>query len=391
VTVTSNPTSTTINNATTNTTTNVNNSTGVTTTVDKNTNVTTTIDTKNNTTTTFNANTNATTQTNNNTGVTTNAATNTAVDTNTNANTNTNINTNINTNVPPPVVPPVVPAAAAPVVTATATPPAETEEEKKKKAAAAAGASIAGKPFTPPEGYIPAALKEQFLKTSGTQEAFKNPLQDLFKIYASGAAAKGMSNMEPQIAAMLSQQMGIPQESGVDQMGGSQIPQGQLGAPLSQNTGTPYSDSSGYFTYGQEDDIDELLGRPKRPVADPAGLKMADGGYVQPLTLAYGGMATPLMAATGGLPTKGREDFRTSKHVAGKGDGHSDDIPAMLADGEFVFSADVVSALGNGSTKAGSDKLYKMVEEIRKRARSTSPDKLAPPALKSPLDYLKKR
>jgi acetyltransferase len=36
-----------------------------------------------------------------------------------------------------------------------------------------------------------------------------------------------------------------------------------------------------------------------------------------------------------------------------------------LADGEFVFPADVVSALGNGSTKAGTDKLYKMMHEIR--------------------------
>lgn len=323
--------------------------------------------------------------------IATNAATGTGTATDTKTDTATDTTTNTNVNVDTNVGGGTGGAGGSSSTSATA---ATTEDkEEKKKAAALASGMPSGRPFTPPEGYIPAALKEQFLKVKGTQEAFKNPLADLFKIYGGGAAAaQGMNNIDPQLASLLSQRTGAPQESGINQMGGG-IPAGQLGAPLSQTTGTPYSESKSYFTYGQEDDIDELLGRPKRPVADPAGLKMADGGYVQPLALAPGGLTAPLMAATGGLPSKaqGREDFRTSKHVAGEGDGHSDDIPAMLADGEFVFSADVVSALGNGSTKAGSDKLYKMVEEIRKRARSTSPDKLAPPALKSPLDYLKKR
>ena len=59
------------------------------------------------------------------------------------------------------------------------------------------------------------------------------------------------------------------------------------------------------------------------------------------------------------------------------GDGMSDDIPATingnqpaaLADGEFVVPADVVSHLGNGSSNAGSRKLYEMMDEVR-RART---------------------
>ena len=93
-----------------------------------------------------------------------------------------------------------------------------------------------------------------------------------------------------------------------------------------------------------------------------------------------------MMYAKGGKP---REDFRHGKHVAGPGDGQSDDIPAWLADGEFVFPADVVAALGNGSTKAGTDKLYEMMHSIRRRARSAKDKDLPPPAFKSPLDYLK--
>jgi hypothetical protein len=66
--------------------------------------------------------------------------------------------------------------------------------------------------------------------------------------------------------------------------------------------------------------------------------------------------------------------------LRGPGDGMSDNIPAeirgrkgrqpaRLADGEFVVPADVVSHLGNGSSEAGSRKLYKMMDNIR-RART---------------------
>lgn len=60
----------------------------------------------------------------------------------------------------------------------------------------------------------------------------------------------------------------------------------------------------------------------------------------------------------------------------------SDSIPAMiegpkpqqarLADGEFVVPADVVSHLGNGSTKAGANQLYAMMDKVR-QARTGQP------------------
>lgn len=87
---------------------------------------------------------------------------------------------------------------------------------------------------------------------------------------------------------------------------------------------------------------------------------------------------------------KHRVDYRQGDAVTGIGDGQSDDIPAMLADGEFVIPADVVAALGNGSTKAGSDKLYEMMHNIRRHHRSTGPKDLPPPA-KAPLEYIKSR
>ena len=139
-----------------------------------------------------------------------------------------------------------------------------------------------------------------------------------------------------------------------------------------------------YYAYGQEPSIDEVLG-----LSDQESSSYNESDYVP--MFRTGGKVSPLniqmMYAKGG---HAREDFRDGKHVAGPGDGQSDDIPAWLADGEFVFPADVVSALGNGSTKAGTEKLYKMMHEIRHRARSKHPKDLPPPAHKSPLDYLKK-
>ena len=90
----------------------------------------------------------------------------------------------------------------------------------------------------------------------------------------------------------------------------------------------------------------------------------------------------------------GPEDRYYARHakrgfaVNGEGTGQSDDIPTMLADGEYVFDADTVAALGDGSSKAGAAALDKMREEIRRHKRSAPVNKI-PPKAKSPLDYVK--
>lgn len=81
-------------------------------------------------------------------------------------------------------------------------------------------------------------------------------------------------------------------------------------------------------------------------------------------------MANPYRYAEGGM---------MPRFLSGGGDGLSDDIdatiegkqPAKLADGEFVVSADVVSGLGGGSSKAGAKKLYSMMDRVRQQAHGT--------------------
>jgi hypothetical protein len=149
--------------------------------------------------------------------------------------------------------------------------------------------------------------------------------------------------------------------------------------------------SMDYYSYGKSAEIDDVLGD-----VTPSGLpnfefaelgemgpsfQMRSGGLVPPF--AGGG---PLTMAAGKL----RKDYRQGDAVEGPGDGQSDDIPAMLADGEFVLPADVVAALGNGSNKAGADKLYDMMHNIRRQARQGNPKDLPKPA-KSPLQYMTRR
>ena len=77
------------------------------------------------------------------------------------------------------------------------------------------------------------------------------------------------------------------------------------------------------------------------------------------------------MASGGMLPPR---------FLSGGGDGMSDSIhaniggnqEARLADGEFVIPADVVSHLGNGSSKAGAKQLYSMMNKVRKARTGTA-------------------
>jgi hypothetical protein len=75
------------------------------------------------------------------------------------------------------------------------------------------------------------------------------------------------------------------------------------------------------------------------------------------------GTAAPIMAAKGGSI---REFPRKSGPINGPGTGTSDDIPAMLSDGEFVFTARAVRNAGNGSRRKGAARMYKLMKSLEK-------------------------
>jgi hypothetical protein len=68
-------------------------------------------------------------------------------------------------------------------------------------------------------------------------------------------------------------------------------------------------------------------------------------------------------AADGGSIT---EFPRKTGPINGPGTGTSDDIPAMLSDGEFVFTARAVRNAGDGSRRKGAARMYKLMKSLEK-------------------------
>lgn len=135
----------------------------------------------------------------------------------------------------------------------------------------------------------------------------------------------------------------------------------------------------------------------KRYGPTPEQIEAGQQGYTQGLEGLYQSLgpqpAIAMEAVTGA--TGGSLDdlmMASGRYLKGPGDGMSDDIhayieggstgegqPARLARNEFVIPADVVSDLGNGSSDAGAEMLYEMMERVRKARHGTDKQ---PPAIK---------
>jgi hypothetical protein len=196
-------------------------------------------------------------------------------------------------------------------------------------------------------------------------------------------------------------------------MGGKGI--GNFPAASFMGQGTPSNTSSGNFPAARfmgglgglqsQEDINSLnLGKQQ-------SIKLAEGGTIQgggtmdlygatdnvvpaPLSQSgYGMGRLDRLARASADASAGNYQFAQGGYLDGAGDGMSDSIPATiegkqparLADGEFVIPADVVSHLGNGSTKAGAKQLYKMLDKIRaartgtkKQGKQINPNKFMP-------------
>jgi len=80
--------------------------------------------------------------------------------------------------------------------------------------------------------------------------------------------------------------------------------------------------------------------------------------------LAHGGLPKKYQDAT---PDGHKPEFVTGitgYYADGRGTGQSDDIPALLHDGDYVMDAETVSALGDGSSKAGREVLEKFRSQV---------------------------
>lgn len=107
------------------------------------------------------------------------------------------------------------------------------------------------------------------------------------------------------------------------------------------------------------------------PVYTPRGVTTMPGGVPQPYNIAglYGipdlsaPVPQPVYMNRGGDP-KTTHFPRKTGPINGPGTGTSDSIPAMLSDGEFVFTARAVRNAGGGSRRKGAKRMYALMKKL---------------------------
>jgi hypothetical protein len=192
--------------------------------------------------------------------------------------------------------------------------------------------------------------------------AVKNPV-DFARHVGEGDALAGGAKIGMYAASPLIEGMMKPQTFAFNDpdKGKYKGPQGQLNLSDEFDTGLRLAEGGTIATGGIRDLYGSSDNQNQAPLSrDGYGLgRLNQLGNQQSLS-----QAQTLGYARGG-------------YLNGAGDGMSDSIPATiegkqparLADGEFVVPADVVSHIGNGSSKAGSKRLYAMLDKVR-RART---------------------
>jgi len=153
------------------------------------------------------------------------------------------------------------------------------------------------------------------------------------------------------------------------QLYGSITPEYQT-ASLEQTPRSPLTMATGGTTSSSTSAYEDPYLQAKTGLSKP----MIGGGTRKPFQMTP---LTPLKQrlAHGGLPAKYAEAIPaghkpefitglTGYYASGKGTGQSDDIDAMLHDGDYVADADLVAALGDGSSKAGAAALEKFRRQV---------------------------
>ena len=103
---------------------------------------------------------------------------------------------------------------------------------------------------------------------------------------------------------------------------------------------------------------------PERYALNFGGVKpMGSSGYTTYTPAPY--VPPTYNAAQGSGPSGVAQGFpRMNGPIDGPGTGTSDDVPAMLSDGEFVFTAKAVRNMGQGSRRKGAKKMYALMKKL---------------------------
>jgi hypothetical protein len=238
-----------------------------------------------------------------------------------------------------------------------------------KPAVAAPAAKGTGAQVTELQKSLPAqawnAIKGAFTKTDGTVD-WKALAAAGGGVAGLATSLKNQSNPTP----LTGYQGKIPQLTAVQQ----QV------AGTNDPTRRPGSSGQRYFS--------DLLYAPASSVPSAQTATQA-----QAQTFAAQNAANPAVQPAVPLASGGITALAKGRYLAGSTDGMADKLPAnidgnqeaRLSHGEFVIPADVVSHLGNGNSESGANRLYSMMDKIRKARTGTTkqgkrinPDKFLP-------------
>lgn len=275
---------------------------------------------------------------------------------------------------------------------------------------------------------IPDAQTTSGLNTKGVQDYFANQFKNSFlnNLLGGGSGTMALAGGLPALSSLGSGSTGTGNTISPI-LGGGGEPSAELPDPMqafkptlaSENAPTQQTQTNAMAP--QELEFDPVTGILKPKAADPyAGLDSlspilhaATGGTttqatnpllnpvfsdtIFPKQVAKIPVRNPLEAfkyAGGGQIEGHNPEFYSeggaslsNRYVKGEGDGTSDSVPAMLATGEFVIPADVVSSLGNGDNDSGALILDEFLRTIREHKRAADSRQL-PPDSKGPLAYL---
>jgi len=180
--------------------------------------------------------------------------------------------------------------------------------------------------------------------------------------------------------------LGIPKEASFMYQYGPLAYAGLTALPLAENLYNQYinppeeEDTSGYENLYAQDpgayQIGSITGYNPDGYYLPEGMRdqyMANqigNEFMIPMSfVAEGGEMVTGFAQGSGQQIK-HPDGKVREHpkrigeIVGPGTGTSDDIPAMLSDGEFVMTAKAVRNAGGGSRKEGAKNMFKMMKSL---------------------------
>jgi hypothetical protein len=184
--------------------------------------------------------------------------------------------------------------------------------------------------FSPKEPE-PSPIADRISAPIEVPETLQKPMQNLpGVIYDSQGNIIGSKPWDPYTSSQSDQR---PTEVSTPGIMSLQLPPNYVGPP-----GSPTMSSS--------------------PIPQPYNTSSMYTNLMQPRGYNAGGIAG---FAKGGYP-------RRIGQIDGPGTETSDDIPAMLSDGEFVMTARAVRGAGNGSRRAGAKKMYAMMHQLEQNA-----------------------